>query len=127
MKICIRIYLAMLLVQSIMLSAAAAPPATTPFADFPEKVSEILTNKCYTCHTTGSKAEKAWSAMDFNKWDGYKLTKKISLLTKICEVVEKGDMPPGKYLAQHPENALSDADIETICKWTKKESEKLIK
>ena len=34
MKICIRIYLAMLLVQSIMSSAAADPPATSPFADY---------------------------------------------------------------------------------------------
>lgn len=127
MKISILVYLAMLLVQSTMLSAAPDPPSSSSFEDFPKKVKEILTHTCYDCHTTGSKAEKAQSAMDFNKWEEYKLTKKISLLTKICEIVEKGDMPPEKHLKLHPEKALSESDIKTICNWTKKESEKLIK
>jgi hypothetical protein len=127
MKNSIRVYLALLLVQSTMLSAGGGPPVSSSPADFPKKVSEILTNSCYECHTTGSKVEKAWSAMDFNKWEGYKLTKKISLLTKICEIAEKGEMPPEKYLKLNPDKALTESEVKTICNWTKKESEKLIK
>ena len=127
MKRGIRIVLTMLLIHTMMMRGNASPPPSEPQDDFPKKVSGILTNSCYDCHTTGSNADKALDAFDFKKWEEYKLTKKISLLTKICEVVGKGDMPPGKHLKQHPEKALSESDIKTICNWTKKESEKLIK
>jgi len=127
MKNGIRIVLTILLIQTMMMRGNTSPSPSEPQDDFPKKVSEILTNSCYECHTTGAKAEKPKEAMDFHKWEEYKLTKKISLLTKICEVVEKGDMPPGKYLKQHPEKTLSASDVKTICNWTKKESEKLIK
>ena len=127
MKTSIRIVLAVLLVHLLMVKVNTAPSPSEPQTDFPKKVETILTNSCYDCHTTGSKAEKAVKALDFKKWEEYKLTKKISLLTKICEVVEEAEMPPGKYLEQHPEKALSESDIKTICNWTQKESEKLIK
>ncbi len=127
MKNGIRIVLAILLVHTVMMKGYTSPQTTEPRDDFPKKVSGILENSCYDCHTTGSKADKALDALDFKKWEDYKLTKKISLLTKICEVVEKGDMPPGKYVKQDPDKALSESDIKTICNWTKKESEKLIK
>ena len=127
MKNGIRIVLTILLIQTVMMKGNTSAQSSDPPADFPKKVSGILSNSCYDCHTTGAKAQKAVDALDFNKWEEYKLTKKISLLTKICEVVEKGDMPPGKYLKQNPEKALSASDVKTICNWTKKESEKLIK
>jgi hypothetical protein len=127
MKRGIRIILTMLLVHTMMMKGNARPPPSEPPADFPKKVSEILTNSCYHCHTTEAEAKKPKEAMDFNKWEDYSLTKKISLLTKICEVAEKEEMPPEKYLKQHPEKALSASDVITICNWTKKESENLIK
>ena len=127
MKNGIRLVLTILLIHIVMMKGNTIPQSSEPQADFPKKVSGILTNSCYDCHVTGAKAQKAVDALDFKKWEEYKLTKKISLLTKICEVVEKGDMPPGKYLKQNPEKALSASDVKTICNWTKKESEKLIK
>ena len=127
MKNGIRIVLTILLVNTVMMKGNTSPRTSGMQDDFPKKVTGILTNSCYDCHTTGSKAEKALEALDFKKWEEYKLTKKISLLTKICEVAEKGEMPPGKHLKQNPEKALSASDIKTICNWTKKESEKLIK
>jgi hypothetical protein len=127
MKNGIRIVLTILMIHTMLMRGNTSPPTSDPIADFPTKGSGILTNSCYDCHTTGSKAEKALDALDFKKWEEYKLTKKISLLTKICEVVEKGDMPPEKFLKQHPEKVLSASDVKTICNWTKKESEKLIK
>lgn len=127
MKNGMRILLTVLLIHTTMMSANTSPAPAEPKDDFPKKVSGILTNSCNDCHTTGASAQKALDALDFKKWEEYKLTKKISLLTKICEVAEKGDMPPGKYLKDHPEKALSESDIKTICNWTKKESEKLIK
>ncbi len=127
MKNGIRIVLSIILIHTMMLKGNSHPNTTEPKDDFPKKVSGILSNSCYDCHTTGSQADKALDALDFKQWEAYKLTKKISLLTKICEVVEKGEMPPEKYLNKNPGKALSESDIKTICNWTKKESENLIK
>ncbi len=128
MKRNIRIVLTILLIQTILIiKGNTSLPSSASQDEFPEKVSGILARSCYDCHTTGTQAKKAFETLDFKKWEGYKLTKKISLLTKICEVAEGGDMPPEKYLNQHTEKVLSASDIETICNWTKKESEKLIK
>jgi hypothetical protein len=126
MKTSIRIVLAVLLIHFVILKGNTVPAPAEPETDFPKKVTTILTNSCYDCHTTGAKAEDAVKALDFKKWEEYKLTKKISLLTEICEVVQAGEMPPGKYLKQHPDKTLSESDIKTICNWTQKESEKLI-
>lgn len=127
MKTGIRITLIMLLVHTTMMRGNPGPPPSNPPADFPEEVSALLANSCYDCHSTGAEAEKAVKAMDFKIWDEYKLTRKITLLTKICEVIEEGDMPPGKHLKQYPEKALSADDVKLICKWTSKEAEKLVK
>jgi hypothetical protein len=126
MKQVIRISLTSLAILVTSISGRTVTPPSNPIYEFPEKVSVILSNSCYDCHTTGTKAEKAVKALDFKKWDEYKLTKKISLLTNICDVLEKGEMPPEKYLGNHPEKKLSEDELELICNWTRKETENLI-
>jgi len=95
--------------------------------DIPDEVEKILDNTCYGCHTTGAKAEKAVNALDFKKWDQLKPTKKVGALNDIKEVLEEGAMPPEKFLNRYPEKALKEEDKETILKWVKKETAKLMK
>jgi len=94
--------------------------------NIPEDVKKILRNSCYACHSTGAKAEKAVKALDFRKWNDLKATKKIGSLNNISEVLEEGGMPPGKFLKNYPEKALSGEDKEVILEWTKKETAKLM-
>ena len=95
--------------------------------NIPEDVKEILSNSCYSCHSTGAKAEEAVKALDFKKWNDLKATKKVGLLNNISEVLEEGAMPPEKFLKNYPEKALSGEDREKILEWTKKETAKLMK
>jgi hypothetical protein len=92
----------------------------------PDEITSILKTSCYDCHYTGSSSEKALNALNFEKWDDYRLTKQIGLLGDIGEVVEEKKMPPGKYLENKPEAALSDAMIKQLADWTRQESEKLM-
>ena len=92
----------------------------------PDEITSILKTSCYDCHYTGSSSEKALNALNFEKWDDYRLTKQIGLLGDIGEVVEEKKMPPGKYLENKPEAALSDALIKQLADWTRQESEKLM-
>ena len=93
---------------------------------FPDEISAILKTSCYDCHFTGASSEKALNAVNFDKWEDYRLTKQIGLLGDIGEVVEEGKMPPGKYLEKNPDAALSEAQKKLLADWTKKEADKLM-
>ena len=93
---------------------------------FPDEISTILKTSCYDCHTTGSRSEAALKAIDYLKWDEYKVTKKISKLGDIGKMVEEGKMPPKKYLENKPESQLSEVQKKILIDWTKAESDKLM-
>jgi len=92
----------------------------------PEEVSTLLESRCYGCHTTGAKSEDALKAVNFKEWENYRASKKVALLGDICNVIEKGKMPPEKYLKNNPDKKLTDAHKKLICDWTKEASDKLL-
>jgi hypothetical protein len=93
---------------------------------FPEEITSILKTSCYDCHFTGSSADKALKAVNFDTWDDYRTTKQIGLLADISKVVEEQKMPPGKYLEKKPEAKLSEKHMKLLTEWTDKEAEKLM-
>lgn len=111
--------LILLLMQSFLKGERNSSP-------IPDDVEKVLSTSCYDCHTTGSNSKDAVKALDFKKWDQYRLTKKIGLLEDICKVIDENKMPPKKYLGYYPDKKLSVEQKELICGWTKNESEKLM-
>ena len=105
-------------------SFSPEPPSESVF---PDEISAILKTSCYDCHFTGANSEKALNAVNFDKWDDYRLTKQIGLLGDIGEVVEEGKMPPGKYLENKPDAKLSESQQKLLADWTRKEADKLMK
>ena len=99
------------------------PPAHE--SSFPE-VKDILKSACFDCHSDVATSDKAKTALDFDQWDNYKVTRKIAKLDAICEVVSEDKMPPEKYLKSKPDRKLSDEQKKAICEWTEKESERLL-
>ena len=99
---------------------------TAPALEIPADVKEILKTSCYDCHSQESSNKKAKDALNFDKWDDYKDSKKISKLDAICEVISKDEMPPEKHLEKYPEKVLSDDQKVTVCSWTDKEADKLM-
>jgi hypothetical protein len=65
-------------------------------------------------------------ALDFEKWNEYRLTKQIGLLGDIGKMVEEGKMPPGKYLDNKPDRKLSEVQKKLLADWTKQEADKLM-
>lgn len=92
----------------------------------PEEVQKVLESSCYDCHTSAGRNEDAKKALNFEEWDGYRLTKKISVLDKITEVIEEDKMPPGKYLEFKPDRKLDSAQKELILKWAEETSSALM-
>ena len=93
---------------------------------FPDEISTILKSSCYDCHSTANGSEKPLKALDFEKWNEYRLTKQISLLGDIGKMVEEGKMPPGKYLDNKPDRKLSEVQKKLLADWTKQEADKLM-
>jgi hypothetical protein len=93
----------------------------------PDEVKEVLKNSCFNCHSDNASNKKAKVMLNFDKWEGFKASKKISKMDDICEMVEKGKMPPEKYLGFKPEAALSDAQKELLCNWADQEAGELMK
>ena len=101
-------------------------PDPQSISQMPEEVSTLLETRCYGCHTTGAKSEDALKAVNFSEWENYRQSKQVAVLGDICNVVEKGKMPPEKYLKSNPDKKLSDAQKKLICDWTKEASDKLL-
>ena len=101
-------------------------PNTNPAGEIPEEVNKVLVSSCYDCHTTNAKNQDARDALDFEKWDDYRVTKKIGLLGKINQLVEEDKMPPAKYLGFKPDRKLSEMQKQLISDWTRKESSALM-
>jgi hypothetical protein len=93
---------------------------------FPEKITQILQHSCYDCHTTASSNEKAKGKLNFDQWNELTNIKKIDLMDDICTEVQKGKMPPEKYLTYHPDNKPTAEQVQTICSWVDEESTKLM-
>ena len=95
-------------------------------ADLPADVKAVVDKKCYGCHNANSKNEKAKGKLDWDVLAKQKKSKRAGAMGKISEVLEKGEMPPKKFVENKPEAALSEAELATLVAWSagKKKSKK---
>jgi len=102
------------------------PPQEQVAPAFPEDVQKILETSCHDCHTDAATNVKSKSKLNFSKWTEYSDAKKVGKMESINEVIVKGDMPPGKYINNHPEKALGQEQKDIIGKWVSEASAKLM-
>lgn len=95
--------------------------------ELPEQVKSIIDQSCFQCHNADSRNEDAREALDFKTIDALGKVKKITTLKEIAEVVEKGEMPPKKFLEKFPEKKLTEAQVKILTDWSKKEIDTLLK
>src|SRR5512138_3612592 len=85
----------------------ANPPQERVASPFPENIAKILENSCFDCHSDASSNEKAVAKMNLSKWNDLSAAKKVGKLQDIQDMLNKGDMPPAKYVAKYPDRAPS--------------------
>jgi hypothetical protein len=115
------------------LEAVAAPP---------ERVRATLRRACYDCHSNETRwpwyarvPPASWlvardvnegrGEVNFSGWGGYTAARQARKLQEACELVEKGEMPLGIYLAVHREARLAPGDVREICEWAAAEARRL--
>jgi uncharacterized membrane protein len=95
--------------------------------EFNKEVRIIIDSKCMGCHNQNSKNEKGKAKL---KWDSlalYPKVKQIAKLDDIIEVLEKGEMPPAKFLANKPEAKLTEDEVKMLTQWANDNADKLLK
>jgi mono/diheme cytochrome c family protein len=95
--------------------------------ELPEQVKSIIDQSCFQCHNADSENEKAREALDFKTIGELGKVKKITTLKEIAEMVEKGEMPPKKFLEKFPEKKLTEEQAKILADWSKKEIDALLK
>lgn len=95
-----------------------------PFV-IPENIDKTLKNTCYGCHNSESKNTKGKLKLKLDDFPTMKKSKLISKLSKIAKSLEKGKMPPKKFLEHYPEKALSVDDKAALIDWAKSTAQKL--
>jgi hypothetical protein len=58
------------------------------------------------------------SHLNLSDWAAYRSDQTATLLTNICDLTSKGEMPLPSYLIVHRHARLSDADVRALCDWT---------
>ena len=108
---------------------SAAVPASAPEdidLGWPEDVMVLLERSCFDCHTNDASNDKPKDALNFSKWEDYKLTKQVAKLNDISKMVKETKMPPEKYIEKYHDKKLSDAEIGVITNWANAEAEELM-
>ena len=97
---------------------SAVKSSSAAAADLPADVKAVVDKKCYGCHNANSKNEKGKAKLDWDALAKQKKSKRVGTMGKISEVLEKGEMPPKKFLENKPEAALSEAELATLVAWS---------
>jgi hypothetical protein len=104
---------------SLMFKRVSAQTTTTISVvsdPIPVEVMQILSRSCTACHAEPGKG-MALSSVNLTQWDKYSKEKQASKATAICNEATDGKMPPKSYKKDHPDAALSENEIKTVCDW----------
>lgn len=101
---------------------------TTVKIEIPEVVKAVIDNKCYGCHNTNSKGEKAKKKLNWDNFSngGYSDVKIIVKLDKIEELVSENKMPPAKFLERYPDKNITSEEKEILVNWAKEQMDILM-
>ena len=108
----------------------------------PPELAAILQRSCNDCHSNAttypwysqitpvswwlkSHVEQGREHLNLSVWNTYDTRRKVRKLEEICEQVEAREMPLPSYTWAHRDAPLSDAEIKTLCDWTRAEQEHL--
>jgi hypothetical protein len=108
------------------------------------EVAAILRRSCWDCHShetrwpwyayvapvswwIASDVREARDHMNLTDWAAYSREDSALKLGKMCEEVREGRMPLRGYRLLHPRAGLSRAEVDTLCAWTRRETDRLLR
>ena len=104
-----------------------APTAAAPKFKMSKKVNAVVESKCYGCHRPEVRGEKARQKLNWDELGNLPADQQLEKMKMIQAVLEKGAMPPAKFLENMPDKKLTDAESAMLKKWAAKSVKKLSK
>lgn len=93
----------------------------------PEDVNAILEKSCFGCHNVESQSDKAKKKLLLDELASLSKAKIVAKLKDIEEVIDKGDMPPEKFLKKYPDKALTEEEAARLKKWATTTTSEMLK
>jgi hypothetical protein len=107
-----------------------------------DAVTAIVERSCRNCHSEQTRwpwysyiAPMSWMIekdvhdarlhMNLSRWQDYPADKQVEILARLGAEVRNHQMPRPRYVSLHPEAKLSEADIQQLYDWTRKERRRL--
>jgi hypothetical protein len=135
-----------LLAASLCTSPVGSASADVPLlagAQVPPDVRTILARSCQDCHSgrtrypwysyvapvsllIGRDVKAGRARLDLSRWEDYTATRRMRFLSEMANQVGQREMPLAIYTLMHRDARLSDADIQTLFRWTQTERLRLI-
>jgi hypothetical protein len=95
--------------------------------EFTPEVRVVIDQKCFGCHNPNAKNEKAKGKLQWDSIAYLSKAKQIATMDDIIEVLEKGSMPPEKYLSFKPEAKLTEEEVKLLTEWANANADRLLK
>ena len=95
--------------------------------EMPDDVKAAIDKSCFGCHNTASQNAKSKEKLDFSTLNTLSKAAQIAKYKGINETIQKGMMPPKKFLENNPDKKLTAEEIKLITKWADKEVKNLLK
>lgn len=115
---------AIVFLPGLFTSDASAP---APGLKYPKKVDAVIQDKCFGCHNQNGKNEKAKQKLMWDQLLTLPANEQAATLGEIQETLEKGSMPPARFLENNPDKKLTDAEAALMKKWAAKAVKKASK
>ena len=116
-----------LFMQGIMVKSTSPSDDDSGKVTYNKKVKEVIDTRCYGCHSPKGKSEKAKKKLLWDDLPGLPKAEQVSKLDDIIEVMEKGKMPPKKFLEMKPDAKPTDKEVKILKNWAEKTSDHLMK
>jgi cytochrome c5 len=119
-------FLAAITLIALFLTASGLSPinpscnkntASTKTDSIPVELQLIFKESCMDCHATGG-SQMAMAVLNFSEWGNYVPGKQVKKASAICKEISNGAMPPKSFRKAHPEAIPTEAQKDSICKWS---------
>lgn len=91
----------------------------------PDSIKAIVNHSCFMCHNSNSHGDGK-DKISFDQLSTMKGPDLVAHIQKVAHVLLKDKMPPKKFLAKHPDKALTPQQKAELLKWVKTETDKLL-
>ncbi len=118
---------AALFVQGKMIKKNVGEDDDSATLKYPKKVKEVIDSRCYGCHSPEGKSDKAKKKLMWDDLPGMSKSDAVAKLDDIIEVLEKGKMPPEKFLAMKPDAKPTEKEVKILKDWADKTADHLMK